>query len=198
MSRKTVYVLAGVFAALVALVALSRYIVARPNLPMRPPIDLATVSQETVDRVTVREGRQRLVLVKAGLTWRIGEGSQTATASPAQVEAFFAALKAASFERLVTRETKDIAAYGLDAAKARTVVVSSGDTTRAAFLVGSPTEDPGAGYLQALGDKAVWVVAGDLRTATDPNPTIWRAPPAARPTPAPTSTGAPAQPPANP
>jgi len=196
MSRRTVYILAGIFAAMVALVALSRYIVARPNLPMRPPIDLATVSQQTVDRVAVQEGQQRLVLVKAGLTWRIGEGSQTATASPAQVEAFFTALKAASFERLVARETKDLAAYGLDAAKARTVIVSSGETTRAAFLVGSPTEEPGAGYLQALGDKAVWVVTGDLRTATDPNPAVWRAPPSSGATSTP--PGAPVQPPGRP
>jgi hypothetical protein len=195
-SRKTVYILAGVFAAMVALVAVSRYIVARPNLPMRPPMDLAVVTADSADRVTVTVGQQKLVLVKAGLAWRIGEGAQTTTASPTQVEALFGALKAASFERLVARETKDLAAYGLDAAKARRVIVTSGETTRAAFLIGSPTEEPGADYLQALGDKAVWVVTGDLRSATDPNPAIWRAPPSTGPTATP--PGAPAQPPAKP
>lgn len=196
MSRRTVYILGGVFAALVALVALSRYIVARPGLPMRPPIDLASVTQGSADRVTVTEGQQRLVLVKSGVAWRIGEGSQTATASPAQVEALFRALKAASFERLVAREAKDLAAYGLDTAKARTVIVMSGETTRAAFLIGGPTEEPGAGYLQALGDKAVWVVTGDLRSAADPNPAVWRAPPSTPATATP--PGAPVQPPAQP
>lgn len=196
MSRRTVYVLAGVFAAMVALVALSRYVVSRPSLPMRPPIDLAVVTAESSDRVTVSEGQQKLVLVKSGVAWRIGEASRAATASPTQIDALFGALKAASFERLVARETKDLAAYGLDAAKARRVTITSGETTRAAFLIGSETEEPGAAYLQAVGDKAVWVVTGDLRSATDPNPAVWRAPPSAGATATP--PGVPAQPPANP
>lgn len=199
MTKRTVTILAAVFVALVALIALTRYLDRRVALPAKPPVDLA-VEEKSADKVTITSADDAVTLVKVGGTWRLGDkadatGTPVATVAATQIQALFDGLKAARFERLVVRETKDLKDYGLDKAAARTVVISSGETTLVAFLLGGPSDVPGSDYLQAAGDKAVWVVSGDLKTLTDPNPAAWRPQPeASGEATAPTAPGGPSGP----
>lgn len=181
MSRRSVYILGGVFATLVALTALTRFWLSRPALPAKPPVSLAGMTATSVDRIILRSPDASTILVRDGSLWRVqGSAPTTPGARPAtrpaemtQVNALFETLKKARFERLVTREADDPAAYGLATSTARWIVVMTGETTRLALKIGDPSDAPGSDYVQAPGDQAVWTLSGGLRDAADPSSSVW-------------------------
>lgn len=195
MKRRTVYVLAAIFALLVVLVAATRWWTGRSSLPAPPPIDFSKAGANSVDRVVIGsvDGTTSLVRVPGG--WVVRTRSGESSASAGRVTQLFAVLGGANFDRLVTSSAKpsDLGAYGLTPPTARRVAIYEATTPAISFTLGSATGVPGTDYLQARGSTAVWAVSGGLRDALDPNPAVWKASPSPATSTAPPS-GAPLTP----
>jgi hypothetical protein len=172
-SRRTVYILAGILAVLVALIAVSRWSMSRPSLPEKPPADLAGATEQTVQRVTISSAEASVDLAKKNGTWtveapKVSSMPSTATAAPAdstRIKALFDEITASSFERLVARQATDLAAFGLDDATATRLQLAAQSGTLADLLLGNDADVPGTCYVKAADKPEVWVLSGNVKDA---------------------------------
>jgi hypothetical protein len=179
MKRRTVYVLAGVFLALVALIALSRWSMNRPPaLAEKPPLDFASLTRDSVDMIQVsvpsggsvawfttrREGAVwRLITSVPGRPTGTGQAASSPTASATKITNVFDTLAHASFERLISKDATDLAAYGLTTMTATRVMLDLRSKRVADFLVGGETDVPQTNYVRFSGRPEVWAVSGGLK-----------------------------------
>lgn len=112
--------------------------------------------RDTVDRIDLTRGSDRMQLVKADGTWRI-EGDGAGRADGPFIDALLTRLGTTSMERVVAESASDGKAYGLDAPGMRVTLSGGGKEHTLAISTQSP-ESGGRPYARDLSRPVVFTL----------------------------------------
>ena len=135
----------------------------RYELPELPPF-----ASDRVEQLRLRQPGREVVLNRAASGgWTVSEANGALRANDASAETvaeLVAAVAGARFSDLVSRGD-GVARYGLDSARRIDIELSAADEVVASVGVGNLARDGGATYVQVPGDRRIYQVSGDLRSA---------------------------------
>lgn len=165
MKRSTLVAIA-IFAVLLGTVLLLR---GRPVERGSSRLSLAAVDPESVDRLTVVDGTQRVELERQDRAWRVaGSG---ALADGVALTRALEGLRSVDTSEVVSTSLERHAAFGVDTETGLTVTAVAGSRTLADVVLG--TTESGGSYVRAVGRDTVFAVPRSLRNLFPSDPARW-------------------------
>ena len=135
----------------------------RYELPELPPF-----ASDRVDQLRLQQPDREVLLNRsANGGWTVSEADAAVRVNDANAETvaeLMAAVAGARFSDLVSRGD-GVARYGLDTGHRIDIELSAADEIVAALRVGNLASDQRATYVQVSGDRRIYQVSGDLRSA---------------------------------
>lgn len=180
MTDKQFRVLAAVFVVLLALLLLARWNTNRAETPTSAPLDLATLKDSGVDKITVASSDSSVTLTRTSSGWRVEESAADTTT----INTLFKTLGSAKFAEVVSTNPANQEVFGVSGPAAKTLTFYKDDEKKAMLVVGNPGDTPQTYYVKVGGRKEVWSVSGDFAPIAA-TAEAWRAKPkpAAKPKP---------------
>lgn len=169
MKTKQLNILIGALVVLAVAFFGLRWWESRPAVTAPFPVDLTSLSQDTVDKIVLQKGKAGLVLVKTSNGWAVG--GQTADST--KVAALWTALKSADAGEVVSTSKTARESFGITKDQSLDARFFRGTRTVAQLVIGRSGSAPGSVYLSTGSRPEVWAVTGDLATALPTDPTAW-------------------------